>query len=61
MVEVNPSIYKHPRYSALTYQDKYHIRGYVISDDINIGQQYKTQLNQLSGRCQVIFHFRGLV
>jgi len=48
-VELNPALEKHPRYAALTYQDKYLIRGQTLSDNIDVQETYGAQLALLSG------------
>lgn len=47
-VEVNPIAEKHPRYSALTYYQRSIIRGAVISDYIDVQQQYTSLITSFS-------------
>jgi hypothetical protein len=47
IIDINPNIEKHPRYSALTYKDRYIVRNANISDNVDLAQQYKNAINQI--------------
>ena len=46
-IEVNPSAEKHPRYTDLTYAERFLVRNADIVDNIDLAQQYKNQVNNI--------------
>lgn len=48
-IQINPPLEKHPRYPALTYQDKKMIRDANVSDYVDVSAQCIAYLNTLSG------------
>ena len=47
-VELNPALEKHPRYGALTYNQRFLVRNANLVDDKNLQQQYENLLLNVS-------------
>jgi hypothetical protein len=46
-VELNPALEKHPRYSDLTYKQRYLVRNSNIVDNVDLSQQYTNLINSI--------------
>jgi len=58
-VELNPPLEKHPRYSALTYYDRYVIRNSDLSDNQDVSQQYTNIISTMSSSVFPAFDEQG--
>jgi len=47
VVEINPAIEKHPRYSILSYLDRWNVRNADVSDNIDYANLFKQQILNL--------------
>ncbi len=49
IVELNPAAEKHPRYSDLSYQDRYTVRNANITDASDLSTQYESVISTFTG------------